>query len=228
MLIDVICLLVLVAFFLSGYRRGLLMSLCGLLILVLCCLGAALAQAKFTPQVVAVLEPKITAQVEAQIQAELAANTQQAVDQAEQSELYIGGEQASVGELVGILERFGLDVEQSVTEGTATALEPAIHAAAQAVSAAIVGSLAQLLIFFGTFLILYLVLHSVALAVNVVDYLPVLHTLNRAGGAVFGLAEGVLLLTVVAVVLGKTGLLPQEALSGPLGSLLQQVAERLL
>ena len=228
MLIDVICLLVLVAFFLSGYRKGLLMSLCGLLILVLCCLGAAVAQQQFTPQVVEFLEPKITERVESQIQAELEASTQQAVEQAGQTELYIGGQQVSVGDLVEILERFGLDVEQSVTEGASTALEPAIHGAAQAVTNAIVESLAQMLIFLAAFLILYLVLHSVVLAVNVVDRLPVMHTLNRAGGAVFGLLEGVLLLTVLMVVLSRTDLLPREALEGPFGQLFQQVAEKLL
>lgn len=228
MWIDVICLLVLVAFFLSGYRKGLLMSLCTLLVLVLCCLGAAVAQQQLTPRVVEVLEPKITERVETQIQAELAESTAQAMDQANQTDLTIGGQQVSIGELVGILERFGLDVEQSVTEGASTALEPAIHAAAQAVSEAIVESLAQMLVFFGAFLILYLILHSVALAVNVVDYLPGIHTLNRAGGAVFGLVEGLLLLTVLTVVLGKTGLLPSDALEGPIGQVLRQIAEKVL
>ncbi len=92
---------------------------------------------------------------------------------------------------------------------------------------AVVEPIAGLLIYFAAFLILYLVLHSVALAVNVVDRLPVLHTLNRAGGVLFGLAEGVLLLTVLLTVLSQSGVLPEEALGGPLGSLFRQTAGQL-
>ena len=226
MLIDVICLLVLVACCLSGYRKGLLMSLCSLLVLVLCCLGASLAQETLTPKAVDYLEPKLAERVEVQLQTELEGQTQQAVEQVEDTGLTIGGQRVTLGDLVDLLGRFGLDVEQSVTEGTSEAMEPALHAAAQAVARAVVEPIAGLLIYFAAFLILYLVLHSVVLAVNVVDRLPVLHTLNRAGGILFGLAEGVLLLTVLLVVLARSGFLPEEALEGLLGRLLRQAAGR--
>lgn len=228
MLIDVICLLILVACCLSGYRKGLLMSLCSLLVLVLCCLGASLAQQNLTPKAVAYLEPILTEKVEVQLQAELEDQTQQAVEQAEDTGLVIGGQQVTLGDLADFLGRFGLDVEQSVTEGASEAMEPMVRAAAQAVARAVVEPIAEVLIFFSAFLVLYLVLHSVVLAVNVVDRLPVLHTLNRAGGAIFGLIGGGLMLTVALVVLNRTGFLPEDALEGPLGNVFRQVASQIL
>lgn len=228
MLIDVICLLILVACCLSGYRKGLLMSLCSLLVLVLCCLGASLAQQNLTPKAVAYLEPILTEKVEVQLQAELESQTQQAVEQAEDAGVTIGGQRVTLGGLADLLDRFGLDVEQSVTEGASEAMEPMVRAAAQAVARAVVEPMAEVLIFFGAFLILYLVLHSVVLAVNVVDRLPVLHTLNRAGGAIFGLIGGVLMLTVALVVLSRTGFLPEDVLEGPLSNAVRQLAAQVL
>lgn len=228
MLIDVICLLILVACCLSGYRKGLLMSLCSLLVLALCCLGASLAQQKLTPRAVAYLEPILTERVEARLQTELEDQTQQAVEQAEDTGLIIGGQRVTLGDLAELLERFGLDVEQSVTEGASEAMEPAVHGAAQAMARAVVEPMAEMLIFFAAFLILYLVLHSVVLAVNVVDRLPALHTLNRAGGAIFGLIGGVLMLAVAMVVLRRTGFLPEDALNGPLSSAVRQLAAQIL
>ena len=228
MLIDVICLLILVACCLSGYRKGLLMSLCSLLVLVLCCLGASLAQQNLTPKAVAYLEPILTEKVEVQLQAELESQTQQAVEQAEDAGVTIGGQRVTLGDLADLLDRFGLDVEQSVTEGASEAMEPMVRAAAQAVARAVVEPMAEVLIFFGAVLVLYLVLHSVVLAVNVVDRLPVLHTLNRAGGAIFGLIGGVLMLTVALVVLSRTGFLPEDVLEGPLSNAVRQLAAQVL
>ncbi len=126
MLIDVICLLVLVVCGLSGYRKGLLMSLCSLLVLALCCLGASVAQKTLTPRAVDYLEPKLAERVEGQLQTELESQTQQAVDQAEDAGLTIGGQRVTLGDLAELLGRFGLDVEQGVTEGASDAMEPAL------------------------------------------------------------------------------------------------------
>lgn len=220
MLIEVIFLLILVAFVLSGYRKGLLMSLCSLLVLVLCSLGASVAQSVFTTKAVEFMEPRVQQAVEAQLQEQVRQDSQQAVENAGETGITIGGQNITLGDLVDLLDRFGLDVEQQVTEGTSNAMEPVLTEAAWAVARAIVEPMAGLVIYLVAFVILYLVLHSVALAVNVVDRLPVIHTLNRLGGAVLGFLSGMLLLTVLSVVCRQTGWLSEDtAASGPLGML---------
>ena len=226
MLIDLILLLILVACILSGYRKGLLMSLLSLLIVVLCCFGASAAQHALTPKAVEYLEPRLAEQIQAGIQDRIDQDTQQALDEAGDQELEIGGQSMELSEITNFLQQFGLDVEETVTEGATTALEPVAQAAAQAAAHAIAQQIAGAVIFFAAFLVLYLILRSVALVINVVDRLPVIHTLNRAGGAVAGLVGGLLVMVVAAAVLRQAGL--QEDALGPLGQSLIALADRLL
>ena len=220
MLIEVMILLILVACGLSGYRRGLLMSLCTLLILVLCSLGASVAQETLAPKAEAFMEPKVQQVVQQQFQEQIQQGTEQAMEEAGQDE--------PLNNLIGMLERFGVDVEQQVTQGASAAMQPAVEEASHAVAQAVVKPVAELVVYMAAFLILYLLLHSVALAVNVVDRLPVIHTLNRVGGAVLGVLSGVLLLTVLLVVCQRTGWIPEDAASGPLGLLFEKIVSALV
>ncbi len=226
MLIDVILLLILVACVLSGYRKGLLMSLMSLVVVIVCCLGASAAQRTLTPKAVEYMEPKVASAIEAGIQEQLERSTQQSLEQAGDIGLRIGGESMTLGDLADFLGQFGIDVEEEVTESASNALSPAVAAAAQGAARTIVEQLAGIVIFFAAFLILYLVLHSAALAVNVVDRMPVIHTLNRAGGAVLGLCGGLLAITVAAAVILREGFALDEV--GMLTQLFASLADRLL
>ena len=75
------------------------------------------------------------------------------------------------------------------------------------------------------FLVLYLVLHNIALGINVVDRLPVIHTCNRIGGAVLSGGGCLLVLVVVSALCSEAGLLPLER--GPLLQCLLNLAGRL-
>ena len=227
MLIEVIFLLFLLTCCLSGYRKGLVMSLGVLLILALASLGATVAQEALAPKAVEAIEPKVQQVVREQLQRELEDKTQEAVENAGDVSVSIGDGQMNLGALTGILGALGIPVEAQVTEGASQVMSPMIDAAAEAVTRAVVEPVAELVIYLAAFLILYLLLHSLTLALNVVDRLPVIHTLNRAGGAILGLLGGVLVLTVLLVVCRRTGWLPEEFGQGPLGLLFQGLAGRL-
>lgn len=226
MLIDVILLLILLVCALSGYRRGLLMSLMSLVVIVLCCFGASVAQRALTPKAVAYMEPLLTETIQEGIETQLETETQQALEDAGNTGLIIGGQSMSLSDLAELLGRFGIDVEAQVTEKTSTALAPAVEAAAQAAAEAIAEQLAGTVIYFLAFLILYLVLHSIALAVNVVDRMPVIHTMNRLGGVVLGLLGGLWVMTASLAVLSQAGLALPEP--GPLTRALTSLVERIL
>jgi hypothetical protein len=207
MVIELIFILILVVSTLSGYRKGLLMSLCTLLVLVLCGLGASLAQEMFTPKAVEFLEPSVEQMVAQEIRQQVQTDTDQALSEA-----------GDAGDILGDLgAMLGVDLTQTVTDSTETLVE----AAAQSVAKAIVEPLAGLLIYLVAFLILYLVLHGAALAINVVDRLPGIHTLNRLGGAVLGFSTGLLVLVLLVGVGQKAGYLAENTTLGPIGSLLE-------
>ena len=226
MLIDVILILILVCLILSGYRRGLLMSLTGLVIVVLCCLGAAAAQRALTPTVTTYLEPKIAAALEPEVESYIAGQTQTALDDAEEQGLTVDGEKLSLGDLAELLEDFGLDVDQTITDGVTDALQPATDAVAESIAHVVARRIAGTFVYVAAWIILYLVLHNIALALNVVDRLPVIHTCNRLGGAVLGALEGLIPMVVIAAVCDGAGLLPEKM--GPFCEAVRQLAQALL
>lgn len=227
MLIEVILLLFLLTCCLSGYRKGLIMSLGALLILVLSSLGATVAQEALAPRAVEAIEPKVQQVVREQFQRELEEQTQESIEGAGDVSFNLGGEQMNSDRLMGMLGALGISMEAQVAEGTTQVMGPVLDAAAQALARSVVEPVAELVIYLAAFLILYLLLHSLTLALNVVDRLPVIHTLNRAGGAVLGLLGGFLVLVVLIVVCRRTGWLPEDLGKGPLSLLFRGIAERL-
>ena len=210
MLIDVILILILVCLILSGYRRGLLMSLMGLIIVLLCCLGAAAAQRTLTPAVTAYLEPKIAAALEPEVESYIAGQTQQTLEDAEKQGLTVDGEQLSLDDIAEMLQEFGLDADQTITSGVSDALQPATDAVAGDIAHLVALRIAGTFVFIAAWVILYLVLHNLALALNMVNRLPVIRTCNRIGGAVLGALEGLIPMVVTAAVCDKAGLLPDK------------------
>ena len=228
MAVDIILLLIFAVCILSGYRKGLILSLCTLLILALSCLGAAAVQQALTPKVAEWMEPKVTAYMEGVIRDGVESSTENAMEQTGEVGLTIGGKQVTLEDLAGILSGFGLDVQESVQGAAQNVAEPLVQNVAKSISQSIVSAVAGLLIFLGAFLVIYLLLHGISLILNLVDRLPVVHTLNHAGGALIGGISCALVLTVLMGLLVKSGAMEQSDFGGPVAELLRRIAERIV
>ena len=228
MAVDIILLLIFAVCVLSGYRKGLILSLCTLLILALSCLGAAAVQQALTPKVAEWMEPKVTAYMEGVIRDGVESSTENAMEQTGEVGLTIGGKQVTLEDLAGILSGFGLDVQESVQGAAQNVAEPLVQNVAKSISQSIVSAVAGLLIFLGAFLVIYLLLHGISLILNLVDRLPVVHTLNHAGGALIGGISCALILTVLMGLLVKSGAMEQSDFGGPVAELLRRIAERIV
>ena len=228
MAVDIILLLIFVVCVLSGYRKGLILSLCTLLMLALSCLGAAAVQQALTPKVSEWMEAKVTSYLVDVIQDGVEDSTENALEQTGEVGLTIGGKQVTLNDLAGILSGFGLDVQESVQGAAQTVAEPVVQSIAKSISQSVVSSLAGLVIFLVAFLLIYLLLRAVSLIVNLVDRLPVVHTLNHAGGALIGAVSCALFLTVLMGLLVKSGAMEQGSFGGPVAQLLRSIAERIV
>ena len=222
MTVDIILILVLIVFILSGYRKGLILSLCSLLILVVSCLGASVAQEVLTPKVVAELTPQITASISESMEEQVTLATENAIADASESGITIAGQEITLGDLTNLLKTFGLDVEQSAQNTASDISEPLIEAAAQTMAEAIVEAIAGLLIFLAAFLIIYLLLRTVELGINTVDHLPVIHTLNHLGGGVVGFISGAFFSVMIMALLSQTGAFPEDTFAGPVSGILHE------
>ena len=225
MAVDIVLLLFFIVCILSGYRKGLILSLCGLLMLALSCLGAAAMQQTLTPRAADWMEPKVTAYVAEKIQSGVEASTEKTLESTGEIGLTIGGESVTLGQLADILNGLGLDVQESEQGAAQDLTAPLVQSVAQTVSRSIVETLAGLVIFLAAFLVIYLLLRGISLIVNLVDLLPVVHTLNHVGGAVIGGLTGALLLTVLMGVLVKTGLTGTDTFGGPVANMLERIAQ---
>jgi len=218
MIADLVLLLIFLVFILSGYRKGLILSLCTLLVLVLSCLGGAAAQKALTPTVSEWLEPKLTAYLSEQLQEQVSESAGQLT---EESGLTINGKTVSLAGIAQLLESLGIDAERVTQDAATTVTSPVTELAAQAVSQMLVEAIAGTLIFLVAFLVLCLIFHSIGLILNVVDRLPVVHTLNHVGGGLIGLISGAFFLTMAMALLVGTGALPEDTFQGPISRLLR-------
>lgn len=227
-MVDIILLLILVVFMLSGYRKGLILSLCGLLILVISCLGASVAQELITPKLVTELHPQVTAALVSELEEQVSASTEAAIQDAGEAGITIAGQEVTVGDLISLLERFGLDVEQSAQNAVSEVSDPIVQSAASAMAGMFLDAVVGFVVFLGAFLIIYLVLRTIELCINTVDRLPVIHTLNHLGGGLVGIISGAFLLVVAMTLLTQTGLIPDTAFHGPISDLLRSIVAVIL
>ena len=206
LLFDLIVLAVLVIFTLRGAWRGLVLSLCSLLAVVVAFAGASFLARTVSPMVAQALEPRFAAAIETRLEDAL----EQRVAEGEQAVLTT--EDVPLEGVLDILRDMGLyqnligAVDRAVEQGVA---EIAASAAA-AVAAAVAQSVAYLVLFLAGFLLLLAAWTLVSRALDLVARLPGLHFLNKTLGGLFGLIQGCILLFVAAWLIQFSGHLIPE------------------
>ena len=204
---DGLVLAVLVLFACRGARRGLVLSLCGLIAVLVAFAGASILACRLSPVVAGALEPRFASAIEEQLNASLQAQAE-------------AGEQAILSAedvpLEGVLEAlremgFYETLIDSVDRAVESGVTAAAAGAAAAVAAAVAQSAAYLLLFLLGFFLILLAWRLLSQALDLVARLPGLHFLNKTAGAIFGLVQGGIVLFVAAWLLQFFGqLLPAE------------------
>lgn len=175
LLYDGIVIAVLALFAWFGWRRGLLLSLCGLAVAVVAFLGAGLVADTLDTPLANALVPNLEALVGDRITQHFEdGDTVSIADMLRQE----GGLYAWAADAV---EKGALDEEHLFTDVTSAA-----RTAAQAVAQRI----AHTFLFAVAFLLLYVLLILALHALNLVAKLPGLHFCNSLGGGVIGLLKG--------------------------------------
>ena len=206
-LFDLIILTVLIVFALRGAHRGLILSLCGLLAVLVAFVGASFAASTLSPMVGDALQPKFAAAIEAQLDKTI----QQQLEAGEAAvlapdDMPLDGVLDALREM-GFYESLIDSVDRAVEDG----LTAAAAGAAAAVAAAIAQQVAYLILFLAAFALILLAWRLLSRALDLVAKLPGLHLLNRTGGALFGLIQACIVLFVAAWLLQFLGpIFPEE------------------
>ncbi|MCC8123231.1 MAG: CvpA family protein [Oscillospiraceae bacterium] len=214
LILDLIVAVVLLIFIISGARRGLVLSLCGLVAVLLALFGAGMASKALSPALTAQLEPHIASWMQSSLQEQtetvmptFPAGTEDAAAASETTN--------SITDILAALKDMGFyaPLVESMEDSIAAGVESATTSASAALAAAIAPALSYLIVFIAAFLILLALLHLLFRVLNLVAKLPVLNFLNHTGGAVFGLVRACIFLFLVGWLLQYFGgLLPDGAI----------------
>lgn len=204
---DGLVLAVLLIFACIGARRGLILSLCGLLAFVVAFLGASFAARTLSPVVADALEPRFAAAIEEQLNESIR-------QQAEAGEAAVlSPDDVPLEGVLDALREMGFyeTLINTVDRAVESGMTAVAASAAAAVASAIAQSAAYLILFLLGFFLILLAWRLLSRALDLVARLPGLHFLNKTGGALFGLVQGCIILFVAAWLLQFFGqMLPRE------------------
>ena len=211
LIVDLIFALVLVLGVVLGAKRGLFRSFMALAAVLVALIGASLLTDALTGPVTEALMPRAEKSVQEWFDTEGRTDEREdAVMQDEQP-----GESADIASpepenaddasplaVTGLLKNLlHFDLDGAVRRSLRSAAQEAALTAVRT----LLGSVVRTVVFLLCFLVLSLLLRLVIAAVDKVLGLPVLNTLNTAGGALFGLVESALLLFLVCDLAPKLG-----------------------
>lgn len=200
---DGIIVAVLLFFFLRGRRKGLILSLCGLVAFFVAIIGARMAAEIFTPNVADLLQPSFSSAIESQLDNGLLEQWNEMLDNVEQSD------NAILDFLTGL--GFYDDVADSIRNAIAGQAAQTVADVALALARTVAEVVASVLVFVVAFLLITVLWFLLSHALDLAARLPIIHGLNRTLGGLFGLLQGMLLLFLIAWVLRLLGgVIPQE------------------
>ena len=189
-IIDIAAAAVLIGFAVFGIKRGLFRALSGLVIVVLSLVGAGIAANTLSAPAARFLTPVIERHVEARLTGALESRE--------------GWEAAAPEELMELL---GLSPElrDALAERAGDAVRDAGATIVEAVVETVAESVIHGILYILAFFLFMVLLKIAARAVDLVLKLPLLSDANALLGGAAGLVEGILLLLLAAVLLGRLG-----------------------
>lgn len=183
-IMDIAAAAVLLLFLILGARAGLVRTLAGLLIVVVALVGAGMIAATFTDPATRLVAPMIEKAVTQKVEEAITAET---------GRLNVERVDPEIGELLSMLH-----LDEDVRESIADRAEQTVRDSGASVISAVVESLCRTaiygLLYILAFLGLWLLLHVLATAMDLLAKLPGLSFLNALGGAALGLVKGALVL----------------------------------
>jgi len=198
-LFDIAILAILALFLWRGAKKGLVLSLCGLIAVIVAFVGAGLLADALAPRVAESLAPRFTAVIQEQMDSVLGSTYSPDLT-----------DPSIIDQLLEVMNNAGFysDFMKDALDSGATGPQ-----FAKAVGDAIAQSVAYAVLFLVGFVVLLILWTLLSHALDLVTKLPGLNFLNKTGGALLGLVKGAILLFVAAWALRfSNGLIPQEAI----------------
>ena len=220
LVLDLLIVAVIALFALLGWQKGLVLTLCGLLVMFVAYFGAVYVSETFSHDLAVLIQPSIQNQLEAAVEkAYPPGGTSTPAPLLPDPDGTHTPEQeafsASLAQVVAVLRRN--TVFNGLYEAVAQAVEDGAILVVTTASAAIAEYLAHQIsrtgLFFLTFFLIVVVWSLLSRALDLVCRLPVLRSFNEIGGMLLGLVKGVCILLAVVALVTLLGIVPEEVAS---------------
>ncbi|MCC8129716.1 MAG: CvpA family protein [Clostridiales bacterium] len=208
-LFDVIIIVVLVLFTVLGARRGLIMTLCGLVTAILALVGAQFVADNLTPTVAQMIQPAIQSSIQQSIDEAL--DTEPETESEASAALKEGGVLAQIFDSE-VYQEFSQSIQESIDQG----IQEATSGVAESMAVSLSCSIAWLVLYVVAFGVILVLGNLAARVLNVAARLPGLHFLNKSLGGVCGLVRGLVIVAVVCSLGSCFGLISQESIQNSL------------
>ena len=216
-IIDLILGLIFLFFLIRGSRRGLVASLTGLLSFFVALLGASLIARACTPVVAEWIAPSVETALTERMQTaqnedpdmplpdDAAPDAGDAADASEESQ----------NQLADTLRRLGF--YQPIAQSVANTAQQQANAAQRTIAGVLSLALSSVIAYWGLFLlgsiVLRIALGAIVRGLKLLVRLPILSQLNRIGGLLLGLVQGLAVLFLIAWIIGFLGAwIPEETM----------------
>lgn len=195
---DLVILAILALFLWRGWRKGLILSLCGLVVVILSLVGANFIADTAAPPVAKALQPKLAEAIEENVSDYMATHYDDIVPSDAPAGTEVNPWDA-LREMGGIYAWCADSVEDAISQFSRNLDLSEMYAIA---ANRVAERLAHHILFAVAFVVLFVLLTLLLHALDLVAKLPGLKFCNGLGGGLIGLVKGVLVLFVVVTVLG--------------------------
>lgn len=220
LVLDLLILAVIALFALMGWQKGLVLTLCGLLVVFVAYFGATYVSETFSDELASLIQPSIQNQLEAAVEQALPSEST-----ASPSPLLPDPDgthtpaqeqvSASLSQVVAVLRRSALfaGIYEAVAQAVSDGAVRVVTTASAAIAEYLAHQISRAGLFFLTFFLIVVVWALLSRALDLVCRLPVLRSFNEIGGLLLGLIKGVCILLAAVGLVTLLGLVPEDVAS---------------
>ena len=196
-----------------GWRRGLVLTLCGLLAVFVAYFGAAFVSNTFSAHLAGVIQPAVRQQIDQLMEENLPAILPPAQTGGEEGSAPSDPlAQATLGQALDILRQSALfsGLHQMVEDAVRDGLVRVATTASAAIADYLALQITRTLLFYLTFFLILIAWNLLSHALDLACRLPVLRTFNEAGGLLVGMIKGGLITLAAVWLVSLLGVVPAQ------------------
>lgn len=216
LVLDLLIVAVIALFALLGWHKGLVLTLCGVLVVFVAYLGAAYVSETFSDNVAELIQPTIQNRLDLVVKQALPSDDEPShaplLPAPETEDQEPDPAAASLEQVMAALRRSSLltGMYESVAQAISDGAVKVITTASAAISYYLACQISRAGLFFLTFFLIVVVWSLLSRALDLACRLPVLRSFNEIGGLLLGLVKGVCILLAVVGLVTLLGLVPEE------------------